>query len=1326
MSQPQAVSTSPRTGRFVLRTFGQLELRRCSTETGDTSLAVGGKPLALLAYVACSATRSVPRDRIAEVLWGNSGVESALQSIRQARTSLKRLAGQELVYLQGSTLYLADSLDTDFTAFHDLLAAGKLPDAVALYRGPFCDLFATAGADEFERWAAALRVTYRSQCADALALLAGQALNDARATDAIALGVHLGDIDPYDERRWRIRLEALLLKQDAFGIKATVADCRGWLTAEDRDPSRTLKGVLERAEAHATSSLEPTLDSAAAGRGLHPDLVGREAEFSSVMESWRLAGEGRAASLVLVGRAGLGKSRLLHDVYERLRASKSRVVLVRALPADSNVPFSLVSRVAAELANLRGAGAVSERSAGILVGLNPALAAVFAARPIQSGVGNPTLSYIEALHELLRVLADEKRVAVLVDDLHWADTESAQVVASLCERSQQSRILFVLATRSRTVSAGTLPTSATIVPIVTLTPEDTSNLLASIASVSNHFEYTWIQRLHQAAGGSPLLILESLRLAMDAGALSITEGAWCVEDEKLLTSVFAARTVLSDRLSRLDDGSRDVALLVAVAGRPLSAEALTSGTGRPLSNLEPILKTLEARDIASFVTGGWTIAHDAIAEVLLADTDDAALRRSRLIAAKSLQASTDATGARQALVLFVALGDWKACATIIERLVRNAQNDRRLPYLRARELLAIFEPSVRTAVRDHLPISLRMPTRRLAYVASAVAFSAVTAGAFFLWASTTDPSEAALVFRGVDDEARSITFSQRSWDPSTPIDPSTGTSIRWPQGAALGGARNPHDGTVAIERFYSDSGGVEVALWHLNGKEQRLTFSHGDDVPASWAPDYSELLIESSRAGSLGHRAVWAINVKTGTSRRISSGGSGNESDVSPMWSPDGSRIAFVRNYYALQPSDLCIVDSDGRNEVCRKTIDRSIVGVTGWLSSDRLIVYSDSSGVWRSEIVSLADGTTFSPFRVKERCSPSSNRRWIVCSSTGDIRVFSSSDLAAARRVLLHPEMLSRAASWFASSHDDQSIASLTLSATLPVAAVGVGTRLTADIVTAHGLRMNDVQLRWSVDDSSVATVSADGVLYAKRKGHVRITASAGGWRTAHIELKTDGVEPSVVMRENWDDTWTLRWRPYGDPRPTIVEADKRRAFWNRGDGDHFSGAYTLAQMPARRGVWLEMDLKTEITATQWQNVEVSLTETDMTILSKWDHVDGSVPGLGMGLCGFAYPSGEGYSATHATSPGGDVSRALGYSSDSLARGAWYRLLLQVFSDGRCGYAINGRPVYISTLARSLPDSARVFVDGNSVGTMILIGAVAGGTGVRPGIDWRRLDAVK
>src|SRR5450830_663077 len=150
MSEGQAVSRSATEPNFMLRTLGPLELVLISADGSERIISAGGKPLALLAYIVCCATRSAARDRLTELLWAASDPEGAFQSIRQARSSLKRLTGEELVPLDGTTLRLAPCVRSDRDEFRALLAQDSPAAAIGLYRGAFCETFAAPGAEEFE------------------------------------------------------------------------------------------------------------------------------------------------------------------------------------------------------------------------------------------------------------------------------------------------------------------------------------------------------------------------------------------------------------------------------------------------------------------------------------------------------------------------------------------------------------------------------------------------------------------------------------------------------------------------------------------------------------------------------------------------------------------------------------------------------------------------------------------------------------------------------------------------------------------------------------------------------------------------------------------------------------------------------------------------------------------------------------------------------------------------------------------------------------------------------------------------------------------------
>ncbi|CAN5283395.1 hypothetical protein BH09GEM1_BH09GEM1_02190 [soil metagenome] len=234
----------------------------------------------------------------------------------------------------------------------------------------------------------------------------------------------------------------------------------------------------------------------------------------------------------------------------------------------------------------------------------------------------------------------------------------------------------------------------------------------------------------------------------------------------------------------------------------------------------------------------------------------------------------------------------------------------------------------------------------------------------------------------------------------------------------------------------------------------------------------------------------------------------------------------------------------------------------------------------------------------------------------------------------------------------------------------------------------------------------------------------SAGGWSSAAVRILAAGTHAVVTLRERWDPGYEQRWRFFGEPLPSAVFDGRARRFWNRGDGDHFSGAYLTSQIPARGGIWMKAELRTKISATQWQNIQILLGDLDRSALARWDHRTGWMPGRNPSSCVFLYPSGEGYLATREVGhtedlTPHDVELRLGRAVESLSRGGWYTVLLQLFEDGRCGLAIDGKPIGIARMQATIPDSASVIMQGNSVGSRILVGDVTLGRGVNGEVDW-------
>jgi hypothetical protein len=220
----------------------------------------------------------------------------------------------------------------------------------------------------------------------------------------------------------------------------------------------------------------------------------------------------------------------------------------------------------------------------------------------------------------------------------------------------------------------------------------------------------------------------------------------------------------------------------------------------------------------------------------------------------------------------------------------------------------------------------------------------------------------------------------------------------------------------------------------------------------------------------------------------------------------------------------------------------------------------------------------------------------------------------------------------------------------------------------------------------------------------------------------------PTPLFVEDWAKELGDKWLSFGEPRPEVIttsEPGSGRAFWNAGDGRFVSGAVLLTPFDGSHGLALRTQLSTPVTAHQWQILEAAFILTlNRRALLQWDRSTGYLWGegrLGISalLCGFKYPGlDEGpFGRDSIRLPGlrtGPIA-----APDIVRTARWYELVVQLFPDGRCGIAINGRPVGVTEQHGWSMDSAYLSFFGNSRGTRLLVGRVEVFRGVLPEIPW-------
>src|SRR2546421_5657154 len=273
-------------------------------------------------------------------------------------------------------------------------------------------------------------------------------------------------------------------------------------------------------------------------RALCPVLVGRAEELSILEDALLAANRGQGSVVALAGDAGLGKTRLATELEHRARAIGAEVLSGGCPEADLTLPhpplleaignFLASTNLDAVRAHLGPAG---RELAQLFPQLDPQIAQTQDAETAQA-----KLRLFEAMIALLRVPADERGLLLIVEDLHWADASTRDLLDYMTRRIRQTRIM-VLATYRRDemhrkhplapiVQGWRRSGSAKVVELEPLDGPQIESMVRAIFDV-NEVSAEFRDFLHDRSEGNPFVLEEMLKEAMESGDVFRSEtGEW--------------------------------------------------------------------------------------------------------------------------------------------------------------------------------------------------------------------------------------------------------------------------------------------------------------------------------------------------------------------------------------------------------------------------------------------------------------------------------------------------------------------------------------------------------------------------------------------------------------------------------------------------------------------------------------------------------------------------------------------------------------------------------------------------------------------------------
>lgn len=421
--------------RIELITLGRARCQSTAPNRATRTLLHGGKGLALLIYAASLPNRSVTRAQLVDLLWSNVDRDVARADLRQALWYLRHVTHGAVVTSADDVLVLDRGVQSDHQLFVDAVHRHDHELALATYAGDFLPIFARAGGAAFEHWADVERLRLQTLYCGIVEEAVLQALGRDNVNEAIRIAQLAASVTRAHrlQRLLVMTLESTRERDDCG--HAQRADVLPEMRREQAAGS--LRRQSRRVGHTGLPSHYPT--RAVPGRTANS----RSAEMGDLRAAWAKARQHQYVYRHITGAPGTGKSSLLAEFLADIHAATAGVAAVAARSVERSIPFSLLSKVAAALGQLRGACGISPTTARTLVGLNPTLSSVFCADPVVDNLDDVLRNRTTAVRELIAVVADEAPLCLVIDDVHHSDDASRRSLEAITANLSREPVMFL-------------------------------------------------------------------------------------------------------------------------------------------------------------------------------------------------------------------------------------------------------------------------------------------------------------------------------------------------------------------------------------------------------------------------------------------------------------------------------------------------------------------------------------------------------------------------------------------------------------------------------------------------------------------------------------------------------------------------------------------------------------------------------------------------------------------------------------------------------------------------------------------------------------------
>ncbi|WP_411279048.1 diguanylate cyclase [Gemmatimonas sp.] len=307
-------------------------------------------------------------------------------------------------------------------------------------------------------------------------------------------------------------------------------------------------------------------------------FIGRASERQRITRLLDLAARGTPQVLSVVGEAGVGKSTLLRQLTPEMGVRAGSLIVGRCLDSNVRPPYGPWVEVIKAIHHM---GLVPHREWRELGRLVPALGAGSATADTVAGSTSARFPLFQEIEEYITAATQARPLVIILDDMQWADGETWDVLDLMVPRLSGQRLLLALTVRNEDLTEDGKHRCRSMsrhecfseMELGRLSQVEIEHWLR-VALSGQAPESALIEYMVAHTEGNPLFALQTLRMMSEDGVVRHEDGQWRYFPSPETTLPTAVRDLLSRRLGRLSEPTREILTAAAVFGSQFDADLL--------------------------------------------------------------------------------------------------------------------------------------------------------------------------------------------------------------------------------------------------------------------------------------------------------------------------------------------------------------------------------------------------------------------------------------------------------------------------------------------------------------------------------------------------------------------------------------------------------------------------------------------------------------------------------------------------------------------------------------------------------------------------------